>query len=446
MILRKVRDDVERPQDLHRCQPRAGRHQAIRVVRRGGEIHVVRVHQRLEPPGALERRATGWHPRVRIARCRPRAKAWPWRFLTRRPGAIEAQPLHDLLLAQELLPLARVDEAHERRVVRHLEAEALRLAHDGPVQRIDLGARAARQVLPHRRPVLPQRLQGPDDRPEGVLLVHDRHAPHAHHGDDLGAQVAHERHQVFIGEDLAAGEPGDGRRRVHHRVVEQLPPQRVVDVGHDVRLEAGAPERCANDLGFWRRPAAHGGDLDGLDAGAIAQAPWSGMLDAVVRDPAQHALLAHQRADRLGVPDAILQREEERLRGAGPQGRAHRVLGLVRLDGDEHEVERLHAVERRHDVHRDRRFVLSHPRDVQSGVGKQPGARLVHLEQGDVLARAREVRPHEPAQRPGSDDQDPHRHPSRRTSARLTGSSMPDDASRRTTRCPRARPPWPSVH
>src|SRR3970282_1662862 len=118
------------------------------------------------------------------------------------------------------------------------------------------------------------------------------------------------------------------------------------------------------------------------------------------------------------------------------------------------------------DPHRHAARLLAGPGDLEAALVEQPGARLIDLEQGDVLARARELRPEEPAQRARPDDQDSHPclprptvpprpprlpgrpglpglpRPARRT---LIGSSTPEDASRRTTRSPRARPPWPST-
>ena len=82
---------------------------------------------------------------------------------------------------------------------------------------------------------------------------------------------------------------------------------------------------------------------------------------------------------------------------------------LIRLDGNEHQIEGCESVGGRHDRHRNGDG-LDHPdlSDFQSRAPQQLGACRIDFEQRDILAGAREEGADQTSQCTRPDDQDPH--------------------------------------
>ncbi len=311
MMLGQVGRDIERAEDLHRSERRARSHCTQRIGRRGRQIDVVLVDDLLQFARTLEGRNCTARHRTPVTSVPSRRTRDRWS--ASRAMLHDSQLLNHLLLLEEGVPLARMNEVRDCRIVWRLHSQPRGFSHDGAVQRVDLGPLTARQVLPHGRAILAEGAQRTDHRAEGIFLVDDRNAFGAHHGDDFLTERAHERHEVRIAEHFAAGETRERRRGIHDRVVEKLLPDRVLHIVNEVSVQARPIEDLGDSLRDRGALTNERGDLNGLDARAVVQTARTGVLDAVIRDAAEHAPRSDERRQLLRVANAVLEREKQRL-------------------------------------------------------------------------------------------------------------------------------------
>src|SRR5206468_428895 len=335
---------------------------------------------------------------------------------------------------------ARAVEVHDLLVERRLDADAPAFTDDEAVQVIDLGAPSPHDVLAHRGPATGPRRRVAHhlglDRPEPTALGGvdeplgrdaegrlDLEAAGAADADDLGAQVDGDAPRPRLGPALGGAEPAEPRERIQHAVDGELRPALAPEVRRDLRARDGG-EQLGDPSRALRVAAVVLAHLE-------AEPPRVGAH--------RHARLVHAGADgdhaaerAVGagdrrhpvVVDPVLKIDHEavvfQILHAEPRG----PLRVVRLHGDEEEVERL----------RDRLRLVQMERlhgdgVVATGAG-QPEPAAAHrlhvlgplVDEGDVVPRLRQQPAHHAADRARPDDPESRFHgPIAYTSSPMSG-------------------------
>ena len=222
-----------------------------------------------------------------------------------------------------------MDQRVQHAVGRRGHAQGLPAPDQEAVQVIDLGRLAARQVLRGRGELARHRLRDLAHRLTDVAQQGD--AVGRGHRQALVDELVHHRPDALPLHQLAVRLLRQGGQRVVGAVDQQLGPQRAAHVVRDVDRHAGRHQRLRGALGAGR------GLDDQLAAAVVLHMAGPGHLRRDVHHRRGHRL-RHGLAQPLGVVDAVLHRQQQRVRAEVRRQRLRRRHRVGRLHAEQHQL------------------------------------------------------------------------------------------------------------
>ena len=302
----------------------------------------------------------------------------------------EQLEVRDLAGAAPGLDLAdQLERAAEQRPVDALEHRLLGGAAAHHQVAVDPGVRLRRAAV---------ELDQPLDRAVEVVGVEavERLDRHRRGGEHLARELDVDRAVAGLGERVGDREVGDGGRE-EHRPVGLLRPEEADDVRRLLRVRQVA-KQLLEPVGAAPVELA---DVEGA-AAAEEDAARLQVVGAEVDERPDRALRAEERGDQRLV-DAVLQRDDEAVRGEARRDRAEGVLGVLGLDGEQHGAEPVGQL-----VGRDRprldRELLDRALDAQAVRVDRRDVGGVGVAEEHAPAAAQELGSHGAADRAGADD------------------------------------------
>ena len=234
------------------------------------------------------------------------------------------------------------------RLIGIVDAERRPARRDEPVERVDLRALAAQDVLRRRRVLLRQRVGHAPDGVDQLALV-ERHAGGPRHRDRLAHRALHQCAYPRLSRHAPVAGAAECRDRVERAVDHELGPQRRIDVVRERARDSRRLEQRRDRGEAWRDPRTRGVRArcaeHEIAAAGVPHDARAVHVGTDVHHRGEHGLGQHG-PQALGVVDAILQAGHD---GVGSEVRREAPGRRVR-------VGRLHAHE--HDLR------IAHVRDV----------------------------------------------------------------------------------
>ncbi len=204
---------------------------------------------------------------------------------------------------------------------------------DGPGDRIDFRSSVTVEVLEHTAAVR----GGPACDEDGAVVEFvriDCGTLCLRDGRGLAAHGLEAREETLVTDEPSVRDACEGGQWIDRRVHDELRPELRLDIAGDPHDDAGVREEVAqaNEV---RLTDADPGTEDRFADARVANLAQSERRHPVRRRPCDDSF--RDLRDRLGVPETVLHRDEQRLVREGTE-RDHRLVGVVRFRRDENEL------------------------------------------------------------------------------------------------------------
>ena len=302
--------------------------------------------------------------------------------------------------------LQRADQLRHHGVVRRGDAVLLAECGDRAVEIRDLRRAARMDIGAHGRRALPRAVE---DLPDKItdLLIGKALPGGVCHLDGLGDLLPAERPGLLTLLHHADRPVKECGQRVDRQIDERLFPDQTVNIRAGLGAEAAAGEKCCRLLGE-RRLAAETADRRDPHAAVLADRGVRKTLAVDGRGADQDLLRTEELLQRLPVADAVLQRQDDRLRPDAAADAFDGVARLERLDEHDQKVKDLRNLRRTDGAERPARDRPLVGLDGQAGL-LDGLCLLLPVRQKRDVRPAGEIAAEQTAHRAGPNDPDFHR-------------------------------------